>query len=67
MVNVKVTDGKYTPRKKTIAVKDVFITNGKLTDDSGSDVLDEISRELPEDVKYFSFKLSFEIPDEMIL
>lgn len=67
MVDVKITDGKYTPGKKTIAVKDVFIADGKLTDDNGVDIIDEISKALPEDVEYFSFKISFEIPDEMIL
>lgn len=67
MVNVKVTDGKYTPSKKTITVKDVFIADGKLTDDDGSDVLSEIAEALPDDVEYFSFRLSFEIPDEMTL
>lgn len=67
MLQVRIAEGKYTPKKKNIVVKDVFIHNGTLTDDDGTDVLDELSKELPEGVEKFSFKLSFELPEEYIL
>lgn len=64
MIQVKIAESKFTPKKKTITVKDVFIRNGMLTDDEGTDVLYEISEALPDGIERFSFKLSFEIPEE---
>lgn len=63
MIQVKISEGKYTPKKKNIAVKDVFIKEGILTDDDGTDILEEIYNALPDGVERFSFRLSFEIPD----
>lgn len=64
MIQVKISEGKYTPKKKNISVKDVYIRDGFLTDDDGTDVLEEINDALPDGVERFSFKLSFEIPDD---
>ena len=64
MLQVKIAEGKYTPKKKNIVVKDVFIYEGRLSDDDGTDILAEIQKNLPEDVDRFSFKLSFELPEE---
>lgn len=64
MIQVKISEGKYTPKKKNISVKDVYIRDGFLTDDDGTDVLGEINDALPDGVERFSFKLSFEIPDD---
>lgn len=64
MIQVKISEGKYTPKKKNISVKDAFIKDSFLTDDDGTDILGEIADALPEGVERFSFKLSFEIPDD---
>lgn len=64
MLQVKIAEGKYTPRKKNIVVKDAFIYEGRLSDDDGTDILAEIAKELPEGVERFSFRLSFELPEE---
>lgn len=63
MIQIKITDPKITNRKKTITFKDVYIENGVLMDENGS-VGDQLKPELPEGVEYFTFKLSFELPDE---
>ena len=64
MFQVKIAEGKYTPKKKNIVVKDAFIYEGRLSDDDGTDILAEIAQNLPEGVDRFSFKLSFELPEE---
>lgn len=63
MIQIKITDPKVTNRKKTITFKDVYIENGVLMDENGS-VGDQLKPELPDGVEYFTFKLSFELPDE---
>jgi len=64
MVQIKETESKYTPKKKTITVKDSFIENGILTDDDGADIIAQIEEELPKGVDRFSFKITFELPED---
>ncbi len=64
MIQIKITDPKVTNRKKNITFKDVYINeDGVLMDENGS-VGEQLKPELPEGVEYFTFKLSFELPDE---
>lgn len=68
MVKVTETPAKVSCRKKTIAVKDVFIeeidNEYVLVDDDGTNILAEIKDVLPEGVNTFSFKIAIELPDE---
>lgn len=64
MIKVSETESKVTAAKKNIAVKNVHFENGVLVDENGVDVIPQIEAEIPSTIDVFSFKISFELPEE---
>jgi len=64
MIQVKETDKKISAKKKVITVKDVHIDDsGNFVDENGS-IGTQILPEIPNNEDVFTFKITFELPDE---
>lgn len=64
MIKVSETESKVTAAKKNISVKNVHFEDGVLVDEKGVDVIPQIEAEIPKSLEVFSFKISFEIPED---
>ena len=65
MFKIKEVDGKTTPRKKNLELKNISVKDLKLIDtDTGEDITEAVIKEIPVGIETVDFKLSFELPDE---
>lgn len=64
MFTVKETESKVTPRKKTITLKNIAVSELKLIDvDTGEDITDDVLAEVPDGVQSVDFKMVFELDE----
>lgn len=64
MFTVKETESKVTPRKKTITLKNIVVSELKLIDvDTGEDITDDVLAEVPDGVQSVDFKMVFELDE----
>lgn len=61
--NIKDTESKVTPAKKTLDLKNISVKDLKLVDtDTGEDISQKVIEAIPFDK--VNFKITFEIPEE---
>lgn len=61
--NIKDTESKVTPAKKTLDLKNISVADLRLVDtDSGEDISQQVIESIPFDT--INFKITFETPDE---
>ena len=60
--NIKDTESKVTPAKKTLDLKNISVADLKLIDtDTGEDISEAVIEAIPFDT--INFKITFEIPE----
>jgi len=64
MVEIKINEAKVSAKSMTLKVKNCLITDGKLVDDDGLNVISQIEEALPEGVDRVSFNIKVELPEE---
>ena len=61
--NIKDTESKVTPAKKTLDLKNISVSDLRLVDtDSGEDISQQVIDAIP--FGKINFKITFEVPDE---
>lgn len=61
--NIKDTESKVTPAKKTLDLKNISVKDLKLVDtDTGEDISQKVIEAIPFDK--VNFKITFEVPEE---
>ena len=61
--NIKDTESKVTPAKKTMDLKNISVSDLRLVDtDSGEDISQQVIDAIP--FEKINFKITFEVPDE---
>ena len=61
--NIKDTESKVTPAKKTLDLKNISVSDLRLVDtDSGEDISQQVIDTIP--FEKINFKITFEVPDE---
>ena len=61
--NIKDTESKVTPAKKTLDLKNISVSDLRLVDtDSGEDISQQVIDAIP--IEKINFKITFEVPDE---
>lgn len=63
-MTVKTTEGKKTPSKKNITLKDIIVSELTFVDIDGVDLTEDFVNAVPEGIEMIDLKVSFELPDE---
>ena len=66
-IKITNTEKKETPAKKIITLKNISAKDLKLIDtETGEDITQKFLAELPDDIDTVAFKISVDMPDELI-
>lgn len=63
-MTVKTTEGKKTPSKKNITLKDIIVSELTFVDIDGVDLTEDFIDAVPDGIETMNIKVSFELPDE---
>lgn len=63
MIKISESDEKWTPKKKTIKLDDIFVEHLKFIDETG-DITQQVIDALPDGIKKIGFKITVELPSE---